>query len=425
MSGPEFLGWLTDPVKNGAGALFDFGCYGANLMTWLMDDQRPIAVTAITQQYKPQTYPRVDDEANILVEYPRAVGIIEGSWNWPYGRKDLEVYAERAAAIATGGNSLRVRLGDKPEETRTLQPLGVDDRDSISYLISVVRGKRPGYGAIVSGEQHDCDGDPDRGARVGADGPEGLACGAVNCCENSPEMEYVRLGSTGLQVSRICLGTMTYGSKKWREWVLEEEAGRPFIKRALELGINFFDTADMYSVGVSEEILGRAIKDFAPSRETVVIATKVFNAMGDHPNQRGLSRKHIMHAIDDSLRRLGMDYVDLYQIHRYDYETPIEETIAALDDVVRAGKALYVGASSMYAWQFAKMLYTADQMGAARFVSMQNHYNLVYREEEREMIPLCAEEGIARDSVESAGARVPGGESHAEGLWRNGPRAHR
>ena len=208
-------------------------------------------------------------------------------------------------------------------------------------------------------------------------------------------MEYVRLGSTGLQVSRICLGTMTYGSKKWREWVLEEEAGRPFIKRALDLGINFFDTADMYSVGVSEEILGRAIKDFAPSRETVVIATKVFNAMGDHPNQRGLSRKHIMHAIDDSLRRLGMDYVDLYQIHRFDYDTPIEETIAALDDVVRAGKALYVGASSMYAWQFAKMLYTADQMGAARFVSMQNHYNLVYREEERETIPLCADEGIA------------------------------
>jgi aryl-alcohol dehydrogenase-like predicted oxidoreductase len=187
---------------------------------------------------------------------------------------------------------------------------------------------------------------------------------------------------------------MTYGSKKWREWVLEEEEGRPFIQRALEEGINFFDTADMYSVGVSEEILGRALKDFAPSRDRVVIATKVFNAMGDDPNQRGLSRKHIMHSIDDSLRRLGTDYVDLYQIHRFDYHTPIEETIEALDDIVRAGKALYIGASSMYAWQFAKMLYTQDALGAARFVTMQNHYNLVYREEEREMNPLCLDEGI-------------------------------
>ena len=207
-------------------------------------------------------------------------------------------------------------------------------------------------------------------------------------------MEYTRLGSTGLKVSRLCLGTMTYGSKKWREWVLEEDESRPFIKRALELGINFFDTADMYSVGVSEEIVGRALKDFGPSREQVVIATKVFNPMGDDPNQRGLSRKHISHAIDDSLRRLGTDYVDLYQIHRFDYETPIEETIEALDDVVKAGKALYVGASSMFAWQFAKMLYTADDLGCARFVTMQNHYNLIYREEEREMIPLCREEGI-------------------------------
>jgi aryl-alcohol dehydrogenase-like predicted oxidoreductase len=187
---------------------------------------------------------------------------------------------------------------------------------------------------------------------------------------------------------------MTYGSKKWREWVLEEDEGRPFIKRALEAGINFFDTADMYSVGVSEEILGRALKDFAPSRDRVVIATKVFNAMGDDPNQRGLSRKHIMHSIEDSLRRLGTGYVDLYQIHRFDYHTPIEETIEALDDIVRAGKALYIGASSMYAWQFAKMLYTADALGATRFVTMQNHYNLVYREEEREMNPLCLEEGI-------------------------------
>ncbi len=187
---------------------------------------------------------------------------------------------------------------------------------------------------------------------------------------------------------------MTYGSKRWREWVLEEEESRPFIRRALELGINFFDTADMYSLGASEEILGRALRDFGPPRDRVVIATKVFNPMGDDPNQRGLSRKHIRHAIDDSLRRLGTDYVDLYQIHRFDYQTPIEETVEALDDVVRAGKALYVGASSMFAWQFAKMLYTADALGAARFVSMQNHYNLIYREEEREMIPLCLEEGI-------------------------------
>jgi aryl-alcohol dehydrogenase-like predicted oxidoreductase len=207
-------------------------------------------------------------------------------------------------------------------------------------------------------------------------------------------MEYVNLGSTGLKVSRICLGTMTYGSKRWREWVLEEEEGRPFIRRAIELGINFFDTADMYSVGVSEEILGRALKDFGPSRDRVVIATKLFNPMGDDPNQRGLSRKHIRHAIDDSLRRLGTDYVDLYQIHRFDYATPIEETLEGLDDVVKAGKALYLGASSMFAWQFAQMLYTADAMGLARFVTMQNHYNLVYREEEREMNPLCVEEGI-------------------------------
>ena len=213
--------------------------------------------------------------------------------------------------------------------------------------------------------------------------------------KTEPPMQYVNLGTTGLKVSRLCLGVMTYGSKAWREWVLEEAEGRPFIQRAIELGINFFDTADMYSLGVSEEILGRVLKDFAPSRENVVIATKVFNAMGDGPNERGLSRKHIMHSIDNSLRRLGVDYVDLYQIHRFDYETPIEETIEALHDVVKAGKALHVGASSMHAWQFAKMLYTADAMGMTRFVSMQNHYNLVYREEEREMLPLCDEEGIA------------------------------
>jgi aryl-alcohol dehydrogenase-like predicted oxidoreductase len=207
-------------------------------------------------------------------------------------------------------------------------------------------------------------------------------------------MEYVRLGSTGLKVSRLCLGTMTYGSKKWREWVLEEDDSRPFLRRALELGINFFDTADMYSLGVSEEILGRALRDFGPARDKVVIGTKVFNAMGDAPNDRGLSRKHIMHSIDDSLRRLGTDYVDLYQIHRFDYETPIEETLAALDAVVRSGKVLYIGASSMFAWQFAKMLYASDRLGLARFVTMQNHYNLVYREEEREMLPLCIDEGI-------------------------------
>jgi len=208
-------------------------------------------------------------------------------------------------------------------------------------------------------------------------------------------MEYIRLGSAGLKVSKLCLGTMTYGSKQWREWVLEEEEGRPFIRRALELGINFFDTADVYSLGVSEQILGRALKDFGPSRDRVAIATKVFSAMGDDANQRGLSRKHIMHSIDDSLRRLGTDYVDLYQIHRFDRETPIEETLEALDDVVKMGKALYLGASSMYAWQFAKMLYKADEMGLTRFVSMQNHYNIIYREEEREMLPLCREEGIA------------------------------
>src|ERR1035437_4578149 len=196
-------------------------------------------------------------------------------------------------------------------------------------------------------------------------------------------MDYVNLGSTGLKVSRLCLGAMTYGSKQWRPWVLEAEESRPFLRRALELGINFIDTADMYSLGVSEEIVGRAIRDFGPGRDRIVIATKVFSPMGDAPNLRGLSRKHILHSIDASLRRLGTDYVDLYQIHRFDPETPIEETLEALDDVVKMGKALYLGASSMYAWQFAKMLYKADEMGLTRFVSMQNHYNLIYREETR------------------------------------------
>ncbi|MBC8166250.1 MAG: aldo/keto reductase [Bryobacteraceae bacterium] len=207
-------------------------------------------------------------------------------------------------------------------------------------------------------------------------------------------MQYTRLGSTGLKVSRLCLGCMTYGAKKWREWVLEEEESRPFIQRALELGINFFDTADMYSLGVSEEILGRALRDFGPGRDKVVVATKLYQPMNEDPNGKGLSRKHIMHSIDDSLRRLGTDYIDLYQIHRFDRETPIEETLDALDEVVRSGKALYIGASSMWAWQFSKMLSTSSANGFARFVTMQNHYNLVYREEEREMIPLCLEEGI-------------------------------
>jgi len=207
-------------------------------------------------------------------------------------------------------------------------------------------------------------------------------------------MEYVNLGTTGTKVSRLCLGMMTYGSSKWREWVLDEDAARPLIRRAVEAGINFFDTADMYSLGASEEITGRALKEFAGSRENVVIATKVFNPMSDEPNDRGLSRKHILAAIDKSLKRLGVDYVDLYQIHRFDPQTPIEETVEALSDVVRAGKALYLGASSMYAWQFLKMLQTQRENGLARFVTMQNHYNLVYREEEREMIPLCLSEGI-------------------------------
>ena len=207
-------------------------------------------------------------------------------------------------------------------------------------------------------------------------------------------MQYVNLGRCGLKVSRICLGTMTYGSSKWRPWVLDEESSRPLIKQALEAGINFFDTADMYSSGASEEVIGRALKDFGPERENLVIATKVFYPMGDAPNDRGLSRKHIMAAIDGSLRRLGTDYVDLYQIHRFDADTPIEETLEALHDVIRAGKARYLGASSMPAWQFAKMLFIADAHGWTRFVAMQNHYNLMYREEEREMIPFCLDQGI-------------------------------
>jgi aryl-alcohol dehydrogenase (NADP+) len=206
-------------------------------------------------------------------------------------------------------------------------------------------------------------------------------------------MDNQRLGKSGLKVSRICLGTMTYGTPKWRDWVLEENESRPFIQKALEMGINFFDTADVYSLGVSEEVVGRALKDFA-RRDEVVIASKVFFPMGDKPNQGGLSRLHIMQAVEDSLRRLGTDYIDLYQIHRWDPETPIEETLEALHDLVKSGKVRYIGGSSMHAWQFTKSLYLADLHGWTRFVSMQNHYNLVYREEEREMIPLCRAEGI-------------------------------
>ncbi|CAF1244624.1 unnamed protein product [Adineta steineri] len=244
-------------------------------------------------------------------------------------------------------------------------------------------------------------------------------------------MPYVRLGNSGMQVSRICLGMMTYGTPKWHEWVLEEEQSRPFIKRALEMGINFFDTADVYSLGVSEEITGRALNDMAireeivvatkvnfptadgPNRkglsrkhifdaslndmairEEIVVATKVFHPATDGPNRKGLSRKHICDACDASLKRLNMDYIDLYQIHRFDKDTPIEETMEALNDLVRSGKVRYIGASSMYAWQFAKAQHIAEKNGWTKFISMQNHYNLVYREEEREMIPLCLDQGV-------------------------------
>jgi len=208
-------------------------------------------------------------------------------------------------------------------------------------------------------------------------------------------MEYKNLGKSGLKVSRICLGCMTYGvsDRGAHPWTLDEEASRPLIKQALDLGINFFDTANTYSDGTSEEIVGRALKDYA-RREEIVVATKVFFPMRQGPNARSLSRKAIMSEIDASLKRLGMDYVDLYQIHRWDRSTPIEETLEALHDVIKAGKARYIGASSMFAWQFSKALYKADQHGWSRFVAMQNHYNLINREEEREMLPLCASEGI-------------------------------
>ncbi|KWH16169.1 aldo/keto reductase [Burkholderia multivorans] len=209
-------------------------------------------------------------------------------------------------------------------------------------------------------------------------------------------MEYVKFGSTGLEVSKLVLGCMTFGepSRGTHPWTLPEAESRPIIRRAIEAGINFFDTANMYSDGTSEEIVGRALRDFA-KRDEVVIATKVFYRMRPGPNGAGLSRKAIMTDIDQSLKRLGTDYVDLYQIHRWDDSTPIEETLEALHDVVKAGKARYIGASSMYAWQFAKALYTSRQHGWTRFVSMQNHLNLLYREEEREMLPLCEAERIA------------------------------
>lgn len=207
-------------------------------------------------------------------------------------------------------------------------------------------------------------------------------------------MQYTNLGKTGMKVSRLCLGMMSYGSSKWRDWVLDEEQAKPFIQRALDAGINFFDTADVYSLGESEKVTGNLLKHFGVKREHVIVATKVNNQMSKEVNDRGLSRKHILDSIDNSLKRLQMDYVDLYQIHRWDNETPIEETMEALNDVVRAGKARYIGASSMYAWQFAKAQHTAERRGWSRFVSMQNHYNLVYREEEREMIPQCVDQGV-------------------------------
>jgi aryl-alcohol dehydrogenase-like predicted oxidoreductase len=209
-------------------------------------------------------------------------------------------------------------------------------------------------------------------------------------------MDYINFGKTGLKVSRICLGCMSYGvpERGPHLWTLPEDKSRPFIKSAIDAGINFFDTANVYSDGTSEEIVGRALKDFA-QRDQIVLATKVHGQMRKDPNGKGLSRKAIMTEIDHSLTRLGTDYVDLYQIHRWDYETPIEETLEALHDVVKAGKARYIGASSMFAWQFAKALFLADKHGWTRFVSMQNHYNLIYREEEREMMKLCADQGIA------------------------------
>ena len=230
-------------------------------------------------------------------------------------------------------------------------------------------------------------------------------------------MDYVRLGSSGLKVSRICLGCMSFGSGF--NWMLPEEPSFAIVRKALDLGINFFDTANVYSRGESELILGRALKEFGVQRENVVVATKVYSPMGPGPNDRGLSRKHVMHSIDESLRRLGTDYVDLYQIHRFDLETPVEETLEALTDVVRCGKARYIGASTMAAYQLAKLLYRADQLHLARFVSMQNNYSLLYREEEREMVPLCREEGVGLIPYSPIGGGLLAG-SRRTGTVRSG-----
>ncbi len=245
-------------------------------------------------------------------------------------------------------------------------------------------------------------------------------------------MLYTRLGSTGLTVSRICLGMMSYGSSKWRDWVLDIDDSRPLVRSAVDAGVIFFDTADMYSLGASEEVTGTLLREFFPARDDYVLATKVFNPMSDGPNDRGLSRKHVLASIDASLRRLGTDHVDLYQIHRWDPNTPIEETMEALHDVVRAGKARYVGASSMFAWQFAKAQHVADLGGWTRFVSMQDHYNLIYREEEREMHPQCLDQGVgvipwsplargrlARGPQERSTTRA-NTDSIAEGLYSEG-----
>jgi len=220
-------------------------------------------------------------------------------------------------------------------------------------------------------------------------------------------MDFSPLGKSGSKVSRLCLGCMSYGSSQARPWILDEEAALPFYRQAIDVGINFFDTADLYSQGKSEEVTGRALKKLGVRREQVVIATKLFYPTGTSPNEQGTAKKHIRHAIDASLRRLGVDHVDLYQIHRYDRSTPMEETLAGLTGLIKQGKVLYIGASSMYAWEFAKFLSVARANGFARFVSMQNHYNLVYREEEREMIPFCQEENIGVYSLESIGARLP------------------
>ena len=232
-------------------------------------------------------------------------------------------------------------------------------------------------------------------------------------------MEHVQLGSTGLRVSQLCLGMMSYGDPDWQEWMLSEDDARPFVQRAAEAGITFFDTADVYSRGVSEEITGRLLRETFPRRSDFVLATKVFGRMGDGPNDQGLSRGHIMDSVDASLHRLGVDHIDLYQIHRWDPHTPIAETMEALHDVVRAGKVRYIGASSMWAWQFAKAQYTAELHGWTRFVTMQNQYSLVYREEEREMIPFCSDSGVgllpwsplARGLL--AGSRTRDGQAHS------------